>query len=80
MKLVYCLFFVLPFSLPAQTATLRGQVTDESGAVVPGAKMVLAGPAGLAKTTAAATDGSYYFGDLPTGASMLARPLRLGVR
>ena len=71
MKLVSCLFFVLSFSLSAQTATLRGQVTDESGAVVPGAKIVLAGPARLAKTTAAATDGSYSFGDLPPGAYMM---------
>jgi hypothetical protein len=35
---------------------------------VPGANIVLAGPAGLPKTTtAAANDGSYSFTDLPTG-------------
>ena len=35
--------FAVPF---AQTATLRGQVTDESGAVVPRAKVTLAGQFG----------------------------------
>src|ERR1700687_4507339 len=71
MKLVYCLFFVLPFSLSAQTATLRGQVTDESGAVVPGAKIVLAGSAGVGKTTAGSIDGVSSFGDLPPGAYIM---------
>jgi hypothetical protein len=71
MKLI-CLSLILVsvLSLPvlAQTATLRGQVTDESGAVVPGATVTLAGPAGLSKTTTAAVnDGSYSFTDLPSG-------------
>src|SRR5205823_1693088 len=51
----------------AQTATLRGQVTDESGGIVPGAKVVIAGPAGIARTITAGPDGWYSFADLPTG-------------
>jgi hypothetical protein len=36
---------VFAASLSAQTATLRGIVTDESGAIVPGAKVTISGPA-----------------------------------
>ena len=39
MKVLFFLFFAFSISLPAQTATLRGQVTDESGAFVPGGKI-----------------------------------------
>jgi Carboxypeptidase regulatory-like domain len=51
----------------AQTATLRGQITDETGAVIPGAKVTVTGPSGLVKTTTAGTDGSYSFTGLPLG-------------
>ncbi len=39
-----CLLICLGATLPAQTAALRGQVTDESGAVVPGARVTAIGP------------------------------------
>jgi Carboxypeptidase regulatory-like domain len=42
-------------------------VTDESGAIVPGAKIILSGAAGLSKTAMAMDDGSYTFADLPQG-------------
>jgi len=60
---------VLWLSVPAaaQTASLRGLVTDESGAVVPTATVVLSGPSGLVKTAKTASDGSYVFPDLPPG-------------
>lgn len=51
----------------AQTATLRGQVKDESGAVIPGAKVSLAGPSGPSRTVATANDGSYVFTDIVPG-------------
>ena len=51
--------------LAAQTSTLRGHVTDESGAMVPGAKVTLAGSA--EKTTTTANDGSYSFTGLLPG-------------
>jgi hypothetical protein len=51
----------------AQSGGLSGRITDESGAVVPGAKVTLTGSDGLAKTATAAGDGSYSFKALPTG-------------
>ncbi|MDP8980026.1 MAG: TonB-dependent receptor, partial [Acidobacteriota bacterium] len=57
--------FVCLAPLFAQTATLRGRVTDESGAVVPGAIVTLAGP--VAKTTTTGNDGSYSFNALAPG-------------
>ena len=65
MKLVCVLIFSC-LSAVGQTATLRGQVTDESGAIVPGAVVVVTGPGG-AKTTTAGADGAYTFADLPVG-------------
>ena len=51
---------------------MRGQITDESGAVVPGAKVTLtkvslAGAAGQVKTATAAADGTYSFAGLAPG-------------
>jgi len=54
-------------ALLAQNSLLRGIVTDDSGAVVPGATVTLAGPAGLEKTTVTGGDGSYTFPALPSG-------------
>jgi hypothetical protein len=51
----------------AQTAGLRGVVTDVTGAVVPGAKVTVNGPAGAAKATTAGKDGSYSFANLRPG-------------
>jgi hypothetical protein len=73
----------------AQSVTLRGQVTDESAAVVPGAKVVLTGPGGLSKTATAANDGSYSLADLPPGnytvhasapGLVLRQPAKLGLK
>ena len=63
MKLLLRVFASLFFSsaLFAQTGTLRGVVTDESGAIIPGAKITLTGNAGTAKTAVAGNDGSYTF-------------------
>ena len=70
----------------AQTASLRGHVRDESGAVLPGAKVILTQPGGASKTATAAGDGSYLFSDLAPGAwivrasapsLVLRQPLRL---
>src|SRR5262245_12031210 len=43
----------------AQTGTLHGVITDESGAVVPGATVVLTPNGGTASTVITASDGSY---------------------
>jgi hypothetical protein len=66
MRIAIC---VLSALLPAlvQTVSLRGQVTDQSGAVVPLATITLNGPSGLVKTGQAANDGTYAFADLTPG-------------
>jgi hypothetical protein len=58
---------VLSFPIFAQTAALRGVVSDESGALVPGAKVTVNGPSGMVKSTETAADGSYAFSGLPPG-------------
>ena len=51
----------------AQIATLRGQVTDESGAIIPGATVKVNGPNGLIKAVTTGSDGSYSFAGLMPG-------------
>src|SRR5712671_3243845 len=71
MKLIYSLALALTVlfvgQAHAQTAILRGRVLDESGAVVPGAKVTLTGSGGFVKTATASSEGSYNFTDLPAG-------------
>lgn len=65
-----CTFLIslaVAFSLCAQTAVLKGRVTDETGAIVPGATVTAKGPRGLVKTGTAGPDGSYTFSGLPVG-------------
>jgi hypothetical protein len=54
MRLIRCLLALCLLAIPslAQTASLRGQVTDESGAIVPGAKVTLSGERLLPATSA----------------------------
>jgi hypothetical protein len=67
----FFLFFVSALALSelavAQKAPLRGQVTDESGGIVPAATVVLHGPSGLVKTAKSNGDGLYTFADLAPG-------------
>lgn len=51
----------------AQTASLRGKVFDQSGALVPQATVTITGPEGPPKTTTTANDGSYSFSGLTAG-------------
>ena len=69
MKFLYWLLLALVVSSPllAQTAILRGIATDESGAVVPGAKVTVSGPSGPVKITTTGADGSYTVAGLPPG-------------
>ena len=55
--LIVSLFF--SYALFAQTATLRGTVTDESDAIVAGATVTLTGNTGAANTAISAGDGAY---------------------
>jgi Carboxypeptidase regulatory-like domain len=62
------LCFLLPASyLFAQTATLRGVVTDESGALVPSAKVLLTGPGSQTRSATSDGSGTYSFTGLPPG-------------
>jgi hypothetical protein len=51
----------------AQGGSLHGQITDQNGAVVAGAKVSVHGPGGVSKTTTADGSGSYSFTGLPPG-------------
>lgn len=61
------ILFCLLSTLHAQTASLGGQVTDQSGAVVSDAIVTLQGPAGFATTAVAGKNGTYTFSDLQPG-------------
>ena len=50
-----------------QRGSLRGQITDESGAFTSGVDVTLTGPSSLVQSTTTAADGSYSFTDLPPG-------------
>jgi carboxypeptidase family protein len=69
MKFIFCLLAVLINShMPlAQSVSLRGQVTDQNGAVIPKARVTLDGPSGLVKTVATDDRGGYSFTGLAPG-------------
>ena len=68
MRPICFLLAISLMALPAFTqTTLRGRVTDESGAVVPGADVTITGPGSFSRATVSAADGAYSFGDLPAG-------------
>jgi hypothetical protein len=69
LKFLYTLVIAFLFSqvVLAQTATLHGQVTDESGAMIPDAKVTLHGPSGAVKSRVADHNGSYTFVGVPPG-------------
>lgn len=58
---------VLALPAVAQTFTLRGEVSDESGALIPGANVTVTGSDGFSKTALAGIDGSYSLPGLPSG-------------
>jgi hypothetical protein len=68
-RLIFGLLVILVALSPAsaQTGSLRGQVTDQSGAMVPAARVTLNGPGGLVKNTTADESGRYSFVGLPPG-------------
>ncbi|HWZ85273.1 MAG TPA: carboxypeptidase-like regulatory domain-containing protein, partial [Thermoanaerobaculia bacterium] len=69
LALAVCLLLVAPVAVLAQTTgTIEGQVTDQSGAALPGVTVELAG-AHLqgAKTGVTAADGRYRFLNLTPG-------------
>src|SRR6266508_4664679 len=69
MKFIFGLLavFIISSVSFAQSVSLRGQVTDQNGAVIPKAKVTLDGPPGLVKTVATDDRGGYSFTELPPG-------------
>src|SRR5215831_6959933 len=68
MKLLLHVSILLHFASPAlfgQTATLRGVVTDESGAIVPGASVAVTGNTGVGNTVVSGGDGAYSIAVFP---------------
>jgi hypothetical protein len=65
--LVTCLFLTCAVYAQAQNGTLKGLITDESGALVPGAKIIATSSSGGQKTTTSAADGSYTLTGLVPG-------------
>jgi hypothetical protein len=64
MKVIF--LFGLSVSLMAQTAAVRGVVTDETGASVPSAKVTVTG-SNLTRAATASNNGSYIVTGLPAG-------------
>ncbi len=66
-----CLIWILLLSAPsnalAQTATLKGLVTDQAGALVPRAKITLTGPNNQVQSTTADGEAAYSFTGLVPG-------------
>ena len=59
----------LAVSVAAQTGSgiIKGQVADNSGAVIPAAKVTAAGPGGILKTATSGGDGTYSLAGLAPG-------------
>jgi outer membrane receptor protein involved in Fe transport len=57
---------LLPTGVFAQSVNVSGAIADTSGAVVPGATVVLAGPAG-SQTTVSGAEGEYTFRNVAAG-------------
>jgi hypothetical protein len=55
------LLLVFPLRIAAQTAALKGVVTDESGAVIPAARVKISSSGGLVRTQVADGKGAYQF-------------------
>ena len=68
-KRLLLLLLIAVLSLYGQTGTgiLHGVITDESGALVPGAKVTVSNQSGPVKTATAASDGSYSIAGLAPG-------------
>jgi hypothetical protein len=91
MNLICWLFFGLLLSISdalAQTAALNGTTSDESGALVPGAKITLTGADGGEKSVVSSRDGSYAFTNLSPGTyvaqatapELATQPVRIAIR
>src|SRR5579862_851410 len=70
--LVCVLALLMAVALFAQApASLRGTVTDPSGAGVPGASVTVTGPGGMVRVAQTGNDGAYAITNLPPGSYSL---------
>lgn len=60
-------FVFITTNVAAQTGSLHGQVTDQNGAIVVGAKVTAHGPNGQVKTATTDGGGVYSFARMPAG-------------
>ena len=68
MPLLVVAFLMAAVASAQVTSSLRGTVTDPSGAVIPGAVVTLTSPdTGVKRTTPATKDGVYQFLQVPPG-------------
>src|SRR5689334_23299266 len=51
----------------SQSASIRGRVTDESDAIVPGSQVLLTGASKFSRMATAGADGLYSLNSLPAG-------------
>src|SRR5258708_10317067 len=71
--LVLCLVVLLSSSVPVALGqnvkgSVRGTVTDEQGAAVPGAEVTISDPStGFSRSGGTGSDGVYNFPDVPLG-------------
>ena len=69
-----CLFLALSMAseLAAQSGMIRGHVTDETGAVIPRAKIIAVSAEGATRTSTADNSGAYSIGPLDSGSYQLS--------
>src|ERR1700761_5766487 len=65
-RILCVVIFAIPVVHAQNNPSLHGQVTDPSGAIVPGASVQLSG-GGKTFSATSGGDGSYSFGTLPAG-------------
>jgi hypothetical protein len=63
----FVVLLILSSSLFAQSGTLGGTVTDQTGAIIPDATVTISGPGGAIKTAKADSAGEYAFNALAAG-------------
>jgi len=61
------LYLVSALTALAQNTPLRGRVSDETGAVIPGATITATDPTGKTFSTTSSSDGSYLLTAIPPG-------------
>src|SRR5438477_9655702 len=86
-SMLICAFMTAPAF--GQNATLRGAVTDQTGAIIPGATIVLSDPAGASHSVTSDPGGNYLIGGVIPGPytlnasapdMVLSQPLRLNMK